>query len=203
MAVVLHHSKARGTDKLVLLGIANHAGDGGSWPKVETLAKYGNVTERAVQVSIAKLIKTGELLVERNAGGTRRHRNDARPNLYTVLVQCPINCDRSTNHRLRPYPVAADPLTFTTGSVDDGVKQTSPRDQRGEADFTPRGEADFTRTISEPGHGDDVSSSVTGPRARPASPELRELRITETREAMRGWCQWPDPLGRGGESHAS
>lgn len=128
IAVVLHHSKARGTDKLVLLGIANHAGDGGSFPKVETLAKYANVTERAVQTSIAKLVKTGELLVERNAGGTRRTRPDARPNLYTLLVQCPINCDRSTQHRLLAYPVAAERLTFTTSGqpVDNGVKQTSP-----------------------------------------------------------------------------
>lgn len=195
MTAVLHHSKARGTDKLVLLGIANHAGDGGSWPKVETLAKYANVTERAVQVSIQKLIKTGELLVERNGGGTRRTRGDNRPNLYTVLVQCPINCDRSTNHRLRAYPTAAEPLTFTTSPVDNGVKQGSPREARGEADFTSRGEADFTRTGSTTGHDADVSTNVTGPGARVPSEDERRLRFTEARESVRGWCLWPNRFG--------
>ena len=28
------------TDKLVLIGIANHDGDGGSWPSIATLAMY-------------------------------------------------------------------------------------------------------------------------------------------------------------------
>lgn len=191
MAVVLHHSKARGTDKLVLLGIANHAGDGGSWPKIETLAKYANVTDRAVQVSIAKLVKTGELLVDRNAGGTRRTRADARPNLYTVLVQCPINCDRSTNHRLTSYPVAADPLTFTTSPVDNGVKQPSPRTERGEADFTARGEADFTRTVHRTSMADE-GSTVTDPRAREADPAVRQLALLEARENLRGYCRWPE-----------
>lgn len=185
MSVVLHHSKARGTEKLVLLGIANHAGDGGSFPKVETLARYANVTERAVQTAIAKLVSTGELLVERNAGGTRRTRPDARPNLYTLLVACPINCDRTTQHRLLAYPVAAERLSFTTsGVVDDGVKETSPREPRGEACFTARGEAGFTRTVSESTPVPTASSSVPDPRAR--ADHLRTAR-----ENLRGWCTWP------------
>lgn len=186
IAVVLHHSKARGTDKLVLLGIANHAGDGGSFPKVETLAKYANVTERAVQTSVSKLIRTGELLVERNQGGTRRTRGNSRPNLYSVLVQCPINCDRSTQHRLQAYPVAAEQLTFTTGPqpVDAGVKQPSPLGARGEADFTSRGEADFTRTISRTTHVEQVPTSVPDPR-------VREAALRTARDNLRGWCAWP------------
>lgn len=186
MAVVLHHSKARGTDKLVLLGIANHAGDGGAFPKVETLAKYANVTERAVQTSVAKLVRTGELLVDRNGGGTRRTRGNSRPNLYTVLVQCPINCDRSTQHRLLAYPIAAEQLTFTTSGqpVDTGVNPASPLVVRGEGDFTPRGEADFTRTVSRTTPVDQVPSSVPGPRAR-------EAYVHDARDQLRGWCAWP------------
>lgn len=185
MAVVLHHSKARGTDKLVLLGIANHAGDGGSYPKVETLAKYANVTERAVSTSVAKLVKTGELLVERNQGGSRRTRGNNRPNLYTVLVQCPINCDRSTNHRLRAYPVAADPLTFTTSPVDTGVKPASSLADRGEAGFGSRGEAGFVRTVSDNPPGLTDPRSVTGPGAREAAdPAVRAAQLAAARHAL-------------------
>jgi len=42
---VLYHSKAEGARKLVLIGIANHEGDQGSYPAVATLAKYANCSE--------------------------------------------------------------------------------------------------------------------------------------------------------------
>lgn len=99
MAVVLHHSKAKGTNKLVLLGIANHAGDGGAWPSVETLATYANVHERNVQRSIDKLVASGELRVHVQAGGTRETPDHRRPNRYDVNVACPPWCDRTPNHR--------------------------------------------------------------------------------------------------------
>lgn len=104
MAVVLHHSRAKGTDKLVLLGIANHAGDGGSWPYVETLARYANVSERAVQASLTKLVQLGELARHTQRGGTldsHAGRDHKRPNRYDVLLACPAWCDRTVNHRPR------------------------------------------------------------------------------------------------------
>lgn len=141
MALVLHHSRAQGTSKLVLLGIANHEGDGGAWPTVATLARYANVTERQVQTCIAKLVKLGELAVHRQGGGTRDMRADERPNLYRVQVACPWNCDHTTNHR--PRKLGTDLDHRLPMPVDNGVKHTSP----GEAQFTPRGEARFTQTI--------------------------------------------------------
>lgn len=99
LAAVLHHSRAKGTAKLVLLGIANHEGDGGSWPLVETLAKYANVDERNVQKALARLVGSGELKIERRAGGNARTPDYRLRNLYRVTVTCPPWCDRSTNHR--------------------------------------------------------------------------------------------------------
>ncbi len=99
LAVVLHHSKAKGTHKLVLLGIANHMGDGGAWPSVATLARYANVTERSVQRSIQWLQDHGEISVSLQDGGGRDQPDHARPNRYHVHVSCPAWCDRSTNHR--------------------------------------------------------------------------------------------------------
>lgn len=100
MAVVLHHSPAVGTDKIVLLGIANHDGDGGAWPSIATLAKYANVTERSVQYSLDKLEQSGQIRRELNAGGTRRTRDHERPNWYEVLVRCPLTCDGTIQHRM-------------------------------------------------------------------------------------------------------
>lgn len=86
MAAVLNRSKSKGTARLVLLGIANHDGDGGSWPSVATLARYANVSERAVQDALASLQRLGELVVQRNAGGTHTTRNDRRPNRYLITL---------------------------------------------------------------------------------------------------------------------
>lgn len=99
MAVVLHHSRAKGTDKLVLLGIANHQGDGGAWPSVRTLARYANVTHRQVQKSLAKLQGTGELRVHLQDGGPRDLDDSRRPNRYDVVLECPPHCDRTPAHR--------------------------------------------------------------------------------------------------------
>lgn len=83
MVEVLHHSKAQGRAKLVLLGIANHQGEQGAWPSIETLAKYANASERSVMRDIQDLEALGELIVERNAAPIR---GQYRPNLYWVTV---------------------------------------------------------------------------------------------------------------------
>ena len=124
MAVVLHHSKSGGTDKLVLLGIANHDGDGGAWPSVATLARYANVEPRAVQAAIKRLVARGEVERERQAGGTRNMPDYTRPNLYHVKVVCPPECDRSAQHRIN-YRVSST----TPGVVSDTppLSATTPK----------------------------------------------------------------------------
>lgn len=72
------------TQKLVLIGIANHDGDGGSWPAVATLARYAAVSERSVQRAIKDLEAVGLVTVEANGGGTLAMRNDRRPNRYIL-----------------------------------------------------------------------------------------------------------------------
>jgi len=59
MSAVLHHSKAAGTTKLVLMGIAWHLGDDpedGAWPSQETLARYSNTSTRQVRRPLADLM---------------------------------------------------------------------------------------------------------------------------------------------------
>jgi len=129
MAVVLHHSQAGGTDKLVLLGIANHDGDGGAWPSVATLARYANVAPRNVQAAINRLVARGEVERERQAGGTHKTPSYSRPNLYHIKVVCPPECDRSAQHRIN----RADPMT-----------PASPHD----ASITPPHDASITRPMT-------------------------------------------------------
>jgi hypothetical protein len=101
MAIVLHHSRSRGTARCVLLGIANHEGDRGAWPSIATLRKYaGGVDERNVQRALQTLVELGELRIDVQAGGDgRMTRGGRETNRYFVLVRCPDWCDRSANHR--------------------------------------------------------------------------------------------------------
>lgn len=100
MAIGLHHSKARPSAKLVLLGIANHDGDGGAWPSVATLAVYASVDRSNVQRAITKLEELGEIERVIQAGGFQSTNDWDRPNLYRFKLQCPPNCDRTTAHRI-------------------------------------------------------------------------------------------------------
>jgi predicted nucleic acid-binding protein len=118
MAAVLHHSRARGTNKLILLGIANHDGDGGAWPTIETLGRYGACSRSKVKQAIQELVAMGELRVDIQAGGNSDTRADRRPNRYTVLVSCPQDCDGSTKHRQIDGGQWSDPRD------DGGQKQT-------------------------------------------------------------------------------
>jgi len=58
IAAVLHHAPIGGTAKLLLIGIANHEGDGGAWPAIATLARYAGVNERNARKMMQKLVST-------------------------------------------------------------------------------------------------------------------------------------------------
>jgi hypothetical protein len=66
ISLVLNQSRAEGRAKLVLIGIANHHGDNGAWPSIETLARYANASERSIKRDLAYLQELGELSVEIN-----------------------------------------------------------------------------------------------------------------------------------------
>lgn len=124
LAAVLHHSRAKGTAKLVLMGIANHQGDGGAWPAITTLARYANVHPRNVIKAIRQLEGLGELRTLHQAGGLVAQADETRPNLYQVLVACPGDCDGSAQHKTatsrRHYPITM-PLWPVDNDVPDRV----------------------------------------------------------------------------------
>lgn len=127
MAVVLHHSQATGTAKVILLGIANHDGDGGAWPTIETLTKYANVSDRSVQNALRQLEESGEVITHRNGGGTVDWQGNLRPNRYQITVQCPEGCDRSTNHRMDAPRGVKSATERGEGERVGGVKPPSPK----------------------------------------------------------------------------
>lgn len=142
MAVVLNHSTAKGTAKLVLLGIANHEGDGGAYPTIETLARYASVDERNVQRAIERLVSSGQLVVELQEGGDRDCPDGKRPNRYRLRVACPPWCDHTTQHR-DTRKLAGRQLALLAGRV--AVAPPHPP-QTGGGSATPTGGGSATQT---------------------------------------------------------
>jgi hypothetical protein len=192
MAAVLNHSRSRGTDKVVLLGIANHDGDGGAWPSIETLAWYANVDERTVRRSIRTLVAMGELAVDANAGGRPGTRNDRRPNLYHVLVTGPAS-GRQRDGRT-PVSSRTDP---TGGHV------RPPREDAGVRDggtwASPEPSLEPSSEPSEEPPGPPTTTAVDKPRtARKCKRHQRPRRDCSDCQiviVIPPWCGECDPHG--------
>jgi hypothetical protein len=93
MAWALEQQGLEPVDKLVLLGIANHADrDGGNaWPSLTTLALYVGRGDQTVRRSIRELQKRG-LVTVTVQGGSSKH-GGYRSNLYQVNMGRAITCD--------------------------------------------------------------------------------------------------------------
>ena len=147
MAIALNHSRARGTTKLVLLGIASHDGDAGAFPKVATLAKYANVHPRRVQASIASLVELGEIAVDTKAGGMRDIPDHLRPNLYHFTLRCPAGCDGTSSHRVAGQKVARS-RKGTEGYVDNRPR-TGDENSTGDENVSSTGDENVSSTGDE------------------------------------------------------
>lgn len=84
MSWVWKDSKATGTDKFVLLAIADNAWDDGSnaWPSVGTISRKTGLSSRTVQRCIQNLHDIGELQTMDRPGHS---------NLYRVVMGCHID----------------------------------------------------------------------------------------------------------------
>lgn len=83
MNQVWKHSQATGRARLVLLAIADHQGEIGAWPSLETLAKMVNASTRSVQRDIEYLQELGELKVDYQNAPTQ---GKYKSNLYWVTL---------------------------------------------------------------------------------------------------------------------
>lgn len=83
MNQVWKYSQATGRARLVLLAIADHQGEIGAWPALETLAKMVNASTRSVQRDIEYLQELGELRVDYQNAPTQ---GKYKSNLYWVTL---------------------------------------------------------------------------------------------------------------------
>ena len=175
MAIALHHSQAKGATRLVLIGIANHDGDGGAWPSVSTLAKYAAVTPRNVQKHITALVELGEVQRHMQQGGTRMMPDHSRPNLYTFKLTCPPGCDRTKNHKV--VDNSPKGVSVATGGVGDDTRGVSVATGGGVSVATPK-------PYLEPSINSQSSLLSTSPDAFEACWNCGQVKVLDNR----GFC---------------
>jgi hypothetical protein len=113
MVVVLNTSGLTPRRKLILLGIANHDGDGGAWPSVATLARYAGCSTRTVQREIQALSEAGLVSVDKNGGGNGRTQGNRRPNLYHLTLKQPVdNPELGVTSSVTPENLGVTESTF-------------------------------------------------------------------------------------------
>lgn len=96
---VLDHSPAQGTDRLVLIAIANHAGKDPTgeaweaWPSVALIQREAGLNRgRTVQDALARLVTGRHLEREVNGSPDERIPRGKRPNLYRIRLEAGVTC---------------------------------------------------------------------------------------------------------------
>jgi DNA-binding transcriptional MocR family regulator len=119
--VLAHHDqKIGGVDLLVLVYLANHAGneDGsGAWPSQLTLADETGVHRATVQRALDRLVKAGVLEVEQRPGRTHRF----RVRLCAVCGPSPSASQSGIPTNRVPHSAAGGAAQSGTGAAQSGT----------------------------------------------------------------------------------
>lgn len=115
MTTCWKHSRARGTDLLVLLALADIANDDGEcWPSIPHLAKKCRIDTRTTQRRIRSLEELGEVIVVVGGGRASKSGGPAS-NRYRITVYIPD--DGTGDGGNLPPRQSAIPGTDATGGV--------------------------------------------------------------------------------------
>ena len=95
MTDVWRYSRARGTDLLVLLALADSANDEGEcWPSIASVGSKSRLEPRNARKRIRALEELGEVVVIEN-GGRSSNKGGLRSNRYRITVHMPADTDDS------------------------------------------------------------------------------------------------------------
>lgn len=149
---VLDHSPTKGSDRLVLISIANHAGptpattNGGdtweAWPGIATIQREAGLDRpRTVTDAITRLVEKGHLIRKVNGSPDDRIRRDHRPNLFGIVLGNGVSCGDTRCRWCGVSPDARRGVATRPDGVSDS-DATGCRDATPEPLVQPSGEPD-------------------------------------------------------------
>jgi len=124
------HSKSVGSQRLVLLAIADWANDDGeAYPAISSIAKKAAVSERTVQYCIRELAAAGELQIEEGNGRNHTH-------LYRVQILHPADTapPQSTAERVQDTAEGVQPVAPKPSGEPLGEPSLLPQGGEGDTD---------------------------------------------------------------------
>lgn len=161
-------SRARGSDLLVLLALADQADDSGEcWPSVRLIADRCRIDERTAQRRIRALEALGEVVVTRGGGRAKRGAS-VRSNRYRIVVHKggvsppgespPVASDRGTaaTQRVAPVPPLGVAPVPPESLIEPSLNQNPP---------TPTAFAVGAQPIGSRSGGTNPRALGTNPRA--------------------------------------
>lgn len=160
MSWVWETSRAKGTDRLVLLAIADHASDDGTdaYPSVGRLVRRTSVDARTVQRAIRRLVDLGELQVDEGAGlsGSNRYAVDMTPRQVATPGNMPPLAQRHPRQSATPAesPLGGGNLTPTPRQS--ATQTVLNQEQNLEASESAHSVARTTSTVNDDKPTDEV-----------------------------------------------
>jgi Helix-turn-helix domain len=120
---VFDNSETTGSERLVLLALADHADDESwsCWPSIARIARKARVSESTARRSLQNLAEQGHILIQLNQGPSKRP--DRRPNLYRILHRGVSDCYPVGNHGVSDGP----PRGVKTGQNEVSAVTPEPR----------------------------------------------------------------------------
>lgn len=141
MNKVWKHSKAVSRQRLVLLAIADHEGEQGAWPSIDTIATMCNMSRRSVNRDISALKEMGELkVIEKGAPFGGQYRS----NLYFVTPDMSVG-DSDVSLRDSDVSVREPDMSVRDSDMSIGGTQTQ-RTQKNPIEHGSRITKDFRPT---------------------------------------------------------
>jgi len=162
---VLAHSRTTGSDRLVLISLANHSsgepheGAWESWPGVSLIGQEAGLRrDRATTEAIGRLVAQGAIERHLNAAPDGRMAANRRTNLYRILLSGGMQCGRSRCSWCGPE---------VGGRPEGGQKQGG---QKGGDKPTTKDPTPTPKPLAPP-----------GPEGRPTAPQDLTLQPTPTK----------------------
>lgn len=140
---VLEHSRSEHSERLVLIALANHAGEGNkAWPSIPTIAREAGLGESTVRGAIKALLALGEL--EEEGFGPYRTRC-FRLTLTPPGSAPPQDLHPSSNEQLTPQDLALDPA----GSAPEPSRNRKEPSEEGASSAFPADMPESLRPVAQ------------------------------------------------------
>lgn len=199
LAWVFEAAEVSGTQRLVLLSLANHADDSGvCWPSLNTVAREARVSRRRAEDAVRGLVAAGFVEREVNAAPVARHAG-YRSNLYRL-----VRSAGTSAHDVTGPPQSSGPDTerppVSSGPDETGPPHTSysgvdDSDQQPPPNRPPKPSVEPSVEPSAPAAAAPSLLDEASPEAT-TDPEPSARDIAEQRFETHFWSIWPRRHGR-------